>query len=357
MSLSLILKNIYSFLNVLEQAHCKRVAAWDVQSLGNAFRWATYCEKIYDHARGKSYSTELDRQIISMGSLPWSLGNIRISLDLLHSATSTLTKTLLQNCHLSRRLYELVVTQHPTPHLLLQECWQINRSKAALQIGVTLKKHVLPSGDCQTNSRMDHMTHSEATVLVYYIDKVLAKSELHRTRCEDILRDKLNCLCNSLSPQAHELRVATTALSLVHQTVEPPLQAPTQTEQLLLHHLLNLPQQQLGKLWTLPQDLMCQLCASYVSIYTLYMRHLVTMADTVMTHSDTGTSTHQHDRCHPVSKTDTYHNIRTCLMSLLHAGKQVSMATRKSIESLAQGSEGTIWEQLLNDTIDCGLPE
>ena len=58
-----------------------------------------------------------------------------------------------------------------------------------------------------------------------------------------------------------------------------------------------------------------------------------------------------------MSKTDTYHNIRTCLMSLLHAGKQVSMATRKSIESLAQSSEGTIWEQLLNDTIDCGLPE
>ena len=46
MSLSLILKNIYSFLHVLEQAHGRPVAAWDAQSLDHAFRWATYCEQV-----------------------------------------------------------------------------------------------------------------------------------------------------------------------------------------------------------------------------------------------------------------------------------------------------------------------
>ena len=46
MSLSLVLKNIYSFLKVLEQAYCKHVTQWDAQSLANACRWATYCEQV-----------------------------------------------------------------------------------------------------------------------------------------------------------------------------------------------------------------------------------------------------------------------------------------------------------------------
>ena len=57
------------------------------------------------------------------------------------------------------------------------------------------------------------------------------------------------------------------------------------------------------------------------------------------------------------STSDTYRAIKTCLTSLLlHAGKHVAMATTKTMQSLVQGSNGTVWEHLLRDTADCRLP-
>ena len=50
--------------------------------------------QIYEHARGKRYCAELNRQVTLMGSLPWTLGDTRVSLDLLRSATRHLTQVL-----------------------------------------------------------------------------------------------------------------------------------------------------------------------------------------------------------------------------------------------------------------------
>ena len=46
MSLSTILKNVFTFGNILAQSATEAVKHWDNRSLENAFNWANYCEKV-----------------------------------------------------------------------------------------------------------------------------------------------------------------------------------------------------------------------------------------------------------------------------------------------------------------------
>ena len=46
MSLPTVIKNVYTFANILSQAGTEAVKHWDIKSLKNAFNWATYCEKV-----------------------------------------------------------------------------------------------------------------------------------------------------------------------------------------------------------------------------------------------------------------------------------------------------------------------
>lgn len=46
MSLSTVLKNVYTFAQILGQANGSEAGLWDVQSLNNALKWAAYCQKV-----------------------------------------------------------------------------------------------------------------------------------------------------------------------------------------------------------------------------------------------------------------------------------------------------------------------
>ena len=52
---------------------------------------------------------------------------------------------------------------------------------------MALEKHVLPSIDHEANNAEDHMTNSEAVVLVRYVDKILAESGRHRNKYDMIM--------------------------------------------------------------------------------------------------------------------------------------------------------------------------
>ena len=64
---------------------------------------------------------------------------------------------------------------------LFQDCWEIGRSKAGLQVAAAVKKQVLPSSEGGTCERND-MMRSEAFILVHFIDRVLVAGELHKDR-------------------------------------------------------------------------------------------------------------------------------------------------------------------------------
>lgn len=46
MSLGDILKNVYSFLEVLQSANTPAACEWNEESFNNARQWAAYCEQV-----------------------------------------------------------------------------------------------------------------------------------------------------------------------------------------------------------------------------------------------------------------------------------------------------------------------
>ena len=46
MSVETILRNVYSYLEVLEAAHSDVVRHWSEDSLENSLKWAHYCEQV-----------------------------------------------------------------------------------------------------------------------------------------------------------------------------------------------------------------------------------------------------------------------------------------------------------------------
>lgn len=46
MTTSAILKNLYTFVNILAESTDDRVQIWDKNSLHNAMKWAGYCEQV-----------------------------------------------------------------------------------------------------------------------------------------------------------------------------------------------------------------------------------------------------------------------------------------------------------------------
>jgi len=46
MSIETVFKNLFCFLEVLQNSISENVASWDRQSLINAFKWAAYAEQV-----------------------------------------------------------------------------------------------------------------------------------------------------------------------------------------------------------------------------------------------------------------------------------------------------------------------
>lgn len=46
MTAEILMKNIYTFANILSQAGSDIVAKWNHTSLNNAFNWTDYCIKV-----------------------------------------------------------------------------------------------------------------------------------------------------------------------------------------------------------------------------------------------------------------------------------------------------------------------
>ncbi len=48
MSVASVLRNVYSFLDVLQAASTDGVKEWNKQALHNALQWATYSQQVWE---------------------------------------------------------------------------------------------------------------------------------------------------------------------------------------------------------------------------------------------------------------------------------------------------------------------
>ncbi|XP_014674032.1 PREDICTED: uncharacterized protein LOC106814250 isoform X2 [Priapulus caudatus] len=97
MSLKDVLKNIFSFVDILQRSRTDAVVSWDSQAIDDAFCWAKYCEQIYNKAKDRSYYAELDRHVQGLVKVPVVFGTEKIGLEMLQKSVNLLSQSLLEN--------------------------------------------------------------------------------------------------------------------------------------------------------------------------------------------------------------------------------------------------------------------
>lgn len=108
MSLSSILKNIYTFAHIVSQAQTDVVKFWDMRSFHNAVNWAKYCMKIEEQTRNSPHRHDLNNHIQLMTIFLMPVTLLELDIERLGNATTLLYKVLLGNLHLPDSLLQTI---------------------------------------------------------------------------------------------------------------------------------------------------------------------------------------------------------------------------------------------------------
>ncbi|CAL1536614.1 unnamed protein product, partial [Lymnaea stagnalis] len=97
MSAETIIKNIFQFAKVLNDASGENVCHWNTKSLQNALNWADYCQEIYRQVKGMEYEAGVNRQLEEMTMFLEPVSCLRFSVECLGNAKYLLAETLMTN--------------------------------------------------------------------------------------------------------------------------------------------------------------------------------------------------------------------------------------------------------------------
>ncbi|KAK6172870.1 hypothetical protein SNE40_016442 [Patella caerulea] len=109
MSLETVLKNVYTFAQIVSQASSNSVSQWDEKSFKNAFKWAAYCEQVYEHVEDKPFKVNFDEQIQEITSLLSPSSCLCLNLQSLKTASDILQERLLLNPCLKLEMFDRLV--------------------------------------------------------------------------------------------------------------------------------------------------------------------------------------------------------------------------------------------------------
>ncbi|XP_050417718.2 uncharacterized protein LOC126831122 [Patella vulgata] len=109
MSLETVLKNVYTFAQIVSQASSNSVSQWDEKSFKNAFNWAAYCEQVYEHVEDKPFKVNFDEQIQEITSLLSPPSCVCLNLESLKTASDILQERLLLNPYLKLEIFDRLV--------------------------------------------------------------------------------------------------------------------------------------------------------------------------------------------------------------------------------------------------------
>ncbi|KAH3781694.1 uncharacterized protein LOC127841638 isoform X2 [Dreissena polymorpha] len=114
LAFSEVLKNIYTFANILTQAYGEDVKEWKENSLHNAQNWAKYCENVEKQTRGKPYRSELNQHIEGMTVVLNPAALLHLNLDILSKAQSYLIQVLSENPFMPQKLIAVKLSLDPS---------------------------------------------------------------------------------------------------------------------------------------------------------------------------------------------------------------------------------------------------
>ncbi|XP_041359530.1 uncharacterized protein LOC121375901 [Gigantopelta aegis] len=178
MSVAKVLKNVFTFTQVLGQASSEEAALWDTQALENALKWAQYCEQVHQHVQGKPFESDFEDQLQEMTLLLDPPLCLSVDLALLGNATQVIQNVLLQNPHLNIQLVNGLVCSirdnDSSGGVLIQRILELGSLHGAVKISEELMQDVsLRVGDifqhdvCLTADSLS--SYSQAVVLMQHL--------------------------------------------------------------------------------------------------------------------------------------------------------------------------------------------
>jgi len=274
MAVNTLLKNVYSFLDALQQAHTDQVAAWDHNALKNALQWAHYAQQISSHTKGKSYEEEFKRSIEKLSSLPWSLGNRIVDIQLLCTARSCMKMILLQNRHLPDPLFDqLLLEEFDIEEMPDQACVSIGQYKCTAEITNVLNQY-------------GHLSHPEDKVDSFLpVDVLLAYASLILTHIQIILSsststEKRQSTEMMLQKKFHRIIDSKLGNDIVMSCLvysKPGESHPTPQQEFVRSVVLNCVKENKPRaklLWNCSSQFLTKTCTWYPEIFEAYMMYL-----------------------------------------------------------------------------------
>ncbi|XP_072039928.1 uncharacterized protein [Amphiura filiformis] len=211
-----VTKNTQTFLETLQLAAGQDVKEWNVEILERAFGWAVYCQEVHRKLKDKPQFVEkLNRSLVIIRSLPnAALSLSEFCFDHLAKSQRLLLKSLLQNPHLSRELYQRALIEYskleshkdgeePKWNAFLEDathCAQIKAARSSLIDMLKIVDKTIEQNKPQTKGDSMHRINTEidASILRQYICHHLSNSPTPQ-RTRQHLEEKLHSIASEQS--------------------------------------------------------------------------------------------------------------------------------------------------------------
>ena len=331
-----VLRNIYSFLDVLQSFHNNEVKSLTLQTVQDAMQWAKYCEKVSLQARGKDYWDDLNSHVVQIGKLPWTIGDQEINLMALQDAPVIMAKMILQNTQLGVEEMKSVlmhfVEEDNKPSqkitILLSDMVQLFGS-AKYASAITQHLSRSEQGPGEWGNIPDEAAKSSSfcmeagiTFIMNFITNILEHNKL--TYAEQKLR------VISKSQFGLDILVNT----LICRNADDTIGYKKQCSNLVLSRLVEEANSLNSIIWAVDKSSLSVLSSKHLPFFKLYIRYLV----------------YQTKRLNSENTTDPlYADIEAHWISLLAAEPRISAASRSALQFTARLVPGGTAEIMLRD--------
>ncbi|KAL3878628.1 hypothetical protein ACJMK2_030962 [Sinanodonta woodiana] len=356
-SMSTVMKNLYTFANILVQASTGAVSQWDMRSITNAYSWAAYCQKFYQVAKGKSFAVHLDRQIRSIALLLDPLSLLELNLESLEHATSLLTKKILGNSATTDKLTFYIVDKYRQAEDP-QQIEELNKICQELSAEKNLKDDQ-QNETSETHEKQDHnvLVNTHAQILM----ECLYHQFLHTSdmvRFDKYLKDMLQRICKGQHGWNIILKFLMFGIPL-----EMSESQMLHIEKGVLQFLCDSSNDR--RLWESDAHLLAQVSARYLQIGRSYLNHLTSWSRTLETvygktelgtfyewrYTENGSTLTVEDQGKDSSGRENHSKSFESLQKRLHILAHSSVKTEdlvlENLTNLSQSSYFNIWKDLL----------
>ncbi|KAK3768027.1 hypothetical protein RRG08_007503 [Elysia crispata] len=234
---AIVLKNVFQFATILNQASNADVQKWDGPSVSNALDWAEYCHELYVRLKGLPSENDFNSQLAQMTMLLTPVSCLHLTLDALQNAKYLLVNTLVCNSKLSTQLHrklEAALSNSQDGNEILSKIQQQASSlKTAENFFESLRR---PSADASGTSQDRAEFH--ANFLVLHLTNIVSCAKK-----KDRFESYCHAVCDKLmqSPQGDNVFVHLFNCKL-DEKVEPERR---KWLRVLHHHLISWLQRQI----------------------------------------------------------------------------------------------------------------